>query len=384
VTRALPYLFAAVGPTLALWLAAPPERAAHGMAVPPFGWPSLLVSHTLSAVPLAAVLAGRLMRRAEFRVTPGLAVAGGVLTAVGGWYAAAALGHYLDADAAGFYTRSAARSVFCVLLATPWLIHLPPAGGWVGVPTAVALAFLLPGVYSAKLAGEKLDQAEGEYRLSRLVRTRELLTGVGDLDPDRAVKWAGRPPSVSRLRTAVEADIDRLTKQVTARPVRTLEYAQALIGLDRLAEAESLLRDRASDDPLARLVLGECLLLKERWTDSESALRAGLAAYLPTAAADPVAAARCVTAFDLLAENATKRGATGEREAVLREGLEKLPAQAAYFRFQLGRHYQLSGRPFDAVREFEAAVEADPNLQPQVEPPLRNIREHTPACLVGR
>jgi hypothetical protein len=404
VTRpALFYALAAVVPLAALWLAAPPERSAHGMAVPPFGWPSLLVAHCLAAVPLAAVAAGQLVKRVKVSsVVPPVVV--GLLVAVVGYFAVQGVAGSLD-PSADFALRCLVRTLVCLLLALPWAVaaraeEAPARGSWVTVAVGLAVAFLLPGIWAGRLAKENADAAQGEVSVNRTTRGRRLLDGVCDLDPRRVM--ADGKTDAAEARRQLVAEEKALTVRVAGadpsalRPTDRLLHANGLVSLDRPAEAEPILRDLARTQPQVNLPLARALHLLGRYEGSDAAARTFLAEAIPEVN-KPVDESNkrqvelranirrwCVEGFDLLAENATKRGDNIGREAALREGLEKLPAEEAYFRFQLGRHYKVSGRPVDAVRELNEAGRLDDNYRVPAEALIRELRELTPACLIGR
>lgn len=90
----------------------------------------------------------------------------------------------------------------------------------------------------------------------------------------------------------------------------------------------------------------------------------------------------CVECYDLLVEAATNRRSSADREVILREALEALPSQAGYWHLQLGRHFQLTGRPFEAMAEFDLAEQEDAKLKPQLDVLRRHLREQTPGCVV--
>ena len=389
---ALYYTLAAVVPLASLWLAAPVSRSAHGMAVSPFGWPSLLVVQCLAAVPLVAVVARWLVKRVTVRVA--IPVVVGVLFAVGGYSLTGPLGEVLDSFPADFAARCAVRSLVCFLLALPWGVAArvgePPArGSWLTVVVGLAVAVILPGVWADKLAKETADSALGESVAHRHTRAHRLVDGLCDLDPYRK-DWINGPPDLLAYRTELAQSQKKVAEYWGAKDIASLvpsdrmRYANDLLGLDRLSEAEEVLRELARSQPPANLPLARVLHLQGRHAESDAALRELLAAGLPLVNTKPSVLKACLDAYDLLAENATKRGSNADREAVLKEGLEKLPAEEAYFRFQLGRHYKLSGRPVDAVRELNEAVRLNARYRPSAESLIREMRELTPACLLGR
>lgn len=387
------YCLAAVVPAVSLWLAAPASRAAHGLAVSPFGWPSLLVVQCLAAVPLAAVAAGWLTRRVRVP-SPIPVVVVGLLFAVVGYFAVPAVGATLDASA-DFAIRCLVRSLVCLALALPWAIAArtcsPPAPVSRVMPAVgVAVAFILPGVWAERLAKENTAAAQDDLAARRMARALPLIDGVCDLDPAREIVEAQgnlkMPAARKRLADDLKGLADDLarTGPMGLKPTDRLLYADTLVSLDRPAEAEPLLRDLVPVLPPANLSLAHALHQMGRYDESAAAAREWLAAGLPYAGKNAKVRKDCLAGFDLLAENATKRGSNADREAALREGLEKLPGGEAYFRFQLGRHYKMSGRPFEAVNELNAAVRLDKSFAPAAESLLRDVRENTPVCLIGR
>lgn len=383
------YSLAAVVPLAALWFAAPAERASHGLAAKPFGWPSLLVVQCVAVLPLAAVVAGRVNVRSVL-----VPVVAGVLSAAGGFVLTGPLGDALDSFPADFTVRCLVRPLFCLLLAVPWAVAArvgsPPARwSWVRAAVGLAAAFILPGVWAERLAREATDAAVDELTARRATRAARLVDGACDLDPFRTERIKG-PKHLIEFRGELAQRQKRLTELLAARspdtlpPNDRLQYANDLLSLDRLGEAEAVLRELVRTLPPANLPLARVLHLQGRYAESDAAVRELLAAGLPLVSTKPSIRKACLDGYDLLAENATKRGSHADREAALKEGLDRVPAEAAYFHFQLGRHYKLTGRPLDAVRELNEAARLDPAFGPSAEPLLRDIREGTPGCLIGR
>jgi hypothetical protein len=319
-----------------------------------------------------------------------LAVVGGAFAAVG-YFATPAVGDGLDGTSAGFLVRSVVRTGWVTFLALPWcLVARVGSGGWAGVAVGVVVGGVLPAVYAGKLAQEQTAAAQDELAAGRMARAKPLVEGVCDIDPDRRISEVHgtlpMPAARDKLATGLKALTDDVarTRPDLLDPRGRLDYAVALLALDRTAEAEPVLRELADKYPPERVRHARALQQLGRLEESDRAVRALLEEGLPRAAEKANVRAACREAFGVLAENATLRGSAAQREAVLREGLEQLTADEAHFRLQLGRHFKQAGRPVDAARELEQAVHLDPSLAPAASPLLREVREQTPACLIRR
>lgn len=396
---ALFYALAAIVPVVTLWLAASQDRSPHGMAVSPFGWPSLLVVQCVAAVPLAAVIAAWVVNRVKVGShTPPVIV--GLLLAAGGYFGCEMIGDTLNSFPADFASRCVARSLLGLLLALPWAVAAragtaPSVGSWARLAVGLAVGFVLPGVWAEKLAKENSDAILEELSARRITRAVRLVDGQCDLDPFRTERING-PKHLVEFRRSLVAEQKAMAERIDAENVTALHpndwltHATTLLQLDRPAEAEPILRELAKTRPPANLPLARALHLLGRYDESDAAVRelltAGLPELGPDARHDRTSHARkaCLDGFDLMVENATKRGSNADREAVLRDGLAKVPGAEAYFHFQLGRHFKLTGRPVEAMKELDEAMKADKVFEPSANAILRDIRENTPGCLVGR
>ena len=155
-----------------------------------------------------------------------------------------------------------------------------------------------------------------------------------------------------------------------------------LIQLERLDEAESLLRSLSEPSPDALLLLGAVYRDQARWSDSKRVYRQALTSLLPGAVRDRGSQERSATAYDGLAEAARSGGRPEVAEQVYLEARRRLPARAGYFVFQLGRHYLSGGRPSDAITQLRQAVRLDPTLESQIRPLILQAQVRTPACLL--
>ena len=161
-----------------------------------------------------------------------------------------------------------------------------------------------------------------------------------------------------------------------------LGRAALLIQLDRLDAASDLLLPLVPVDDTATLLLATVYRDQEKWAASDELYSTALERLLPLASNNPAARAGCLTALEGLAFNARADRRPADSERTLRRGLDALPADAAYFHFQLGKHYADGGRHFLAVQHLETAERLDPaRYRDQVWRLLQTIRTLTPACL---
>lgn len=133
-----------------------------------------------------------------------------------------------------------------------------------------------------------------------------------------------------------------------------------LVRLDRLDDAKAQLEAATPRDTLTTLLLAtverdlgrldlSTALFAEVWDES-----------LPRAAGDAQAKADCLTALNGLLHNSRESGRPEEAEPLLLQGLEALPAEAAFFHLQLGKHDAEAGRAESSAAHLKRAAELDP------------------------
>lgn len=386
-------------PLAALTAAAEPEHEAFGLAVAPFGWPRLVVAHLLATLPLSVLAAVLVHRRLADRASPlALGVCWAVLGVGLAWMtlsAGFAVGVALEQCEAGFAGRLAGRALWCLVLQLPWcLLGQDLAGAAagrvnrpLGVPVVLALivAVGLPAVYAETLIDTQSKKVEELLQGGRLKRALGLVEGLCDLGSSGPL--AGTEPRKLRLELARAVQVAAAT---AAKPLPTsapagarLERARLLALVDRIQEAERELEPVADADPEAALLLAAVLQDQKRWEESSHSYRRALALLEGAPVSDPAAVAGRVRAYNGLAFNARERKAYGEAEAAYQEGLEKLPERArAPIHFQLGRHYQHSGRPAKALEHLRTAARLDPaGYGERTRPLIGEITRGTPGCL---
>ena len=376
----------------ALLIAGDAVRQAMGMPVAPFGWKRLIVVHAVAALPLSWMLASALQRQLPARtslvemilwITTGLAVAWA--TAAGGDI----VGHVLDTVRGGSVTRLLVRAGWCAALETPWCLAamaaLPDATGprhaalrLKGlVPLALVVAVIVPLGYADRLIDEQTLLAKKHSGNRHLAKARNIvwrLCDVGsamnlwelDADGDGAIEEYP-PPSA---REVLENDLARLRKEIaaleSAEPTgwQRIELAQNLVSVGELAEAQRVIEPLAVHDARAAVVLAQVYQQRKEWPESSRWFRRALELARSGRARDWAGAKTSekiqVHAYNVLAHNARELDRYDVAEQHYFDALARLPSQRAYYHHQLGRHYEIWGRPVKAVEHFRKAFELDP------------------------
>lgn len=385
-------LLAVVLPLTALSLAAPAERSSHGLAVKPYGWPSLLVIHFLAVLPISLLIADLLKSALRIQnVVPFLLV--GFLMCGIAFVGIDPFGERLESLEVDFGLRIVIRTLVAIGLTIPFLVaarvgtpELPRSK--IAILVSLVVAFLLPGIWAEKLIKENLSKVTNDISRGRLLRASHDLGGLTDLAPDRTFSTGSDSRTLSELKKMLAKDISKINERVVRAPKESakwsekIEYVSDLIALDRLSEAERILLT-LPNNPVAQRRLSEVYQLQNRFAESDAVLKEFLKEGL-TRLDKPNVKAACVEAFDALANNAAEQRDYPRVEAILKEAIQKIPSEEAHFRYELGLHYKMRNRPFDAQREWNEALRLNPSLEPVIGPLLRNLKEHTPACLVGR
>ena len=220
----------------------------------------------------------------------------------------------------------------------------------------------------------------------RLIRAQIVIRGICELGSDLQI--GTEPPA--QVRKALEARIQKLRQAAdrpfsgSASPDARVNRAALMIQLDRFEDAEELLRPLTPDNNVATLLLATVYRDQERWPESDELYTTALEKLGPLAGTETEARAGCMTALDGLAFNARGDHRPNDAERVLRQGIELLPMEAAYFHFQLGRHYADGGRPHLAIECFRTAATLDRSKFGDVaNQQIGRLQTHTHGCLTG-
>jgi len=370
-----------------------------------FGWQRLAVVQIALSLPLAMTLAWLLRTSILVRAGISRAVAWclvGALVAGGMIVALPAVATSLNDPAMNFAARTLARSLLCLALVLPWCLAgesvaavltetTPSTAGasraanlW-ALSVAALVATALPAVYAADLCRRQTTLCTEGVNKQQLVVAQRILERLNAVASRRPV--AGEAPR--DLAKKMDAAIAQLTRRAAQqnRPsldaAEAIELARVLAMLDRLDEAERILAPHRATNAQASLLSAAILQQQRHWGESSASYETA-ARLLNDAPASPETIAGRVRAINGIAYNAREAGQYAVAESAYLQGLASVPDAAAHFHFQLGRHYQLGGRPLQAVTHLRRAVELDPRTyQEQSAAVLQQLATESPSCVIG-
>jgi len=382
----------AVGvPAALLWTLSGPARRDAGLAAAPFGPTILLVAHLTAALPAGWALARSFVRDSSHPRPLVGAVLGVFETVVLGMIGPILAG-WLDITGAGIVARGFVRSALSVLLVAPWLLpwaSRPVArSGFVSALAAGAiLAMLPPLAFATRLAETRSTEAAADLETGRLAKASRTFWALQELGASVPVSAQSPAKWLEVLRPQMEA-LEQTASRPLARTATTsarIDRAFVLIQLNRLAEAEEVLKPAAvSGDIDASLLLAAVHRDEGHWVDSERLYRQLLdrAPYSHGAGLNRVD--QMATAYDGLADVLTASGRWEEAGRVLRDARRRLSTKSSHYAFRLGVHDLDHGRPFSSLEWFDEAIRQDARYSARVEPLRRQALVRTPACLIPR
>ena len=390
---------------LAALLAAPDEsRRIVDAAVVPVGWKRVVVMHVIASLPLSWVLAHVLARRFPgwtSRLACVFWIALGLATAL--WTAARGetLGHALNAGQADYLLRLVVRTAWCVALQLPWCLAAMaapradvPRTSSIPlrhvVPLALIVAVLMPVGYLDRLIEQQTLLARAHCGNRHYASAWDVLTRLCDLgsrknlwevDIDGNGTIHEYPPraslailnnDIARARHALKTAMEQLpAAHSTASPGKAvpppmvlLALAENLASLGEFDEARTVIEPLAESDARAAVVRAQIDEQQGEWEGANAWFRKALEIVQSRCCDDPLddetRVAIQVQAYNVLAHNARELDRYDIGEQTYFEAMDRLPSHKAYYHHQLGRHYELWGRPFKAVAHFAAAHELSP------------------------
>lgn len=387
---ALGAIVAIAVPFAVLWFANDAARAAVGLSVPGFGWPRVLFTHLLFAIPLGYVIALSLRTHFQCKIPPAASVASGfAVLAIVAWIAEPVASAMVSAGI-GQLATAVLRSCVAVVLVLPWCAACAtqdqlPAPTRLAVILAAVCAILPPALESHSVIEARTPYASELLESGRTAKATMVLTGLCELGSETAI--AGKSPHEWLAKTHKELKTLRDTCDqalpANATPNAKLNRATSLLALNRLTEATDLLTPLAERDPFAALLLATVLRDREQWNASNEQLNSAVERFREPSKRNPRARAMCVSAFEMLARNAHDAGQPHEAEAALTRGLAEFPTEAARFHFLLAQHYRDGGKPERALDHLQQVMKLEPaKYEARVREMDRGLRTHTHGCVL--
>jgi tetratricopeptide (TPR) repeat protein len=266
------------------------------------------------------------------------------------------------------------------------------------------VALLIQGAYVSRVCDARTRDLTELLARNETVKAARMVSGLYELglqtipNPESAAK---KPLLVRDLRSQLRREIQALTRQVQdPLPAGASDRAinsrgVSLARLDRLNQAEAVLRLAADRDPNVEMTLANVLQGAGRYLESSEYFQRAMdrskplvqsALAMPGTTATPelmAAAQRLRSAFDGLAFNARMRREYQEGAGYYHQAMREFPGGDAYYNFQLGLHYASADRPADALYHFEAATRLAPKeFGPAAAKHVAVLRRDTPACLL--
>jgi tetratricopeptide (TPR) repeat protein len=374
-------------------------------AVAPFGWSAVIVACALATLPLTVAAASGACalwpvlrhRGAVVLLAPAGLLLGWLTFQYGG-----SLGPRLEQQEVGSLLRMVIRLLWPLTLQLPWALLAFRCGEEPTEPTelrpgraigltvaAMAIAVVLPNMYLDDMARRRIDDvnvAIGQGRLAKAAAALEPICEAGAWHQRVNTSEPGLKLRPTDARRYWEEQLDLLKKEVTSlrrtEPTPATQRAIALAerALGDIAAARREISDLADRDSAAALLMAQTYHDERNWSETERWCRR--AVDLAETHEQP---AQLRPAFDALAAVSSQQRRFQEAEAVYLRAIDELPQAEAHFRFQLGRHYELVGRPLAARGQWEEAARLDPaQYRELVDAAIAGeLNSPTPGCLLG-
>ena len=363
----------------------------------PFGWWHVALVTSLLVWPACYFAGWRIAagvndasRQTASRAAVGLAVA----VAIGTLLAVNPLALWLEDAADGFAARSVARVAPCVLLELPWHV-----AAWLAVPAAaraqqaprglvvlaIVVAAVLPAAYVRDYAARQTEALKNDLARNQILSAGSIsaaLVEVGSpwlIDEQPARTWRDRTADrVAQLLERVQSPLGP-----DASNAERLQRAQDLAMLQFWPQAREVI------GPLARQYVDAAMLMAVIWQDQRDFVESDRYYQRALDLLGDDRGESSLThrrrAIDGLAYNAREDRRPLDAEKIYRSAIADLPdSEAAYFHFQLGRHYELGGRPRDALGELQTAERLNPaQFAGPVAALIDSMRVSSPACVLA-
>ena len=370
--------------------------------VAPFGWSAVIVVYVRATLPLAVVAA-----HGACALWPGLRHRGAIMLLVPcglllGWLTlqyGGSLGPSLkQQQEVGGAVRMVIRILWPFALQLPWTLLALQRGGEMKedqpkppefnplralglTVAALAIALVLPNVYVDDVVGRRMREVDDTLQDGQLAKAVKLLERLEHFGASQALL------SVEQQVTMKQNRLKDLIMQQPADPrqadERHFEMAQIYRSLGQYGAARIALDDLPDRYPPAAELMAIIYRDHQQWEESARWFRRATRPLTRVSSDEEIIYE--VRRLDSLAYVLRAQRKYGRIEKMYNDAIERLPPQEAYFRFQLGRHYELVGRPIEARRQWEEAARIDPEqFQQPVEAAIAGeLNSPTPGCLLG-
>jgi hypothetical protein len=370
------------------------ERNGTGQwTLSPFGWRRVMIVHALSALPLSWSLShvlGGLMGRTRRWLAIYWLIAGALAAAMTVEFGNVAA-RMVDSAEVGYVARLFCRTSWCVAIQFPWcmwnialaspnmrapqfLLTHTHRTVWSGV-----VAFGLPSCFLAIFVPQQVTRATDLWQRERFVNAFDVVqrlcaigtkTSLGERstssDDGRTSRIVITPQiALAELGQAVRyisLKADEL-KSAEQNDVVCMQLAAAYRSLNRMADAEAVLKISAARTPAAALLLAEIHLEQDHYEASrqcaESALRMSRGSTGDGKLGKP-AEEILVQAYFLLGLVAGKRNDLALAERYLLEALAQASSFRADVHAKLASHYEFTGQLYRSREHQRMAAKLAP------------------------
>ena len=358
----------------------------------PFGTHQLFCVHLLAAIPVGWLLA-RSREARDPKHIRWVSVLSAAITLCLTYYVGLHFDAWLpDLDVT---SRWLVRSLWSFALILPWcllassldrrtVISQTSAVRAFNLACALAVALLLPRFFALDMIRKQSAIAEELMSLGQLARAERVIQVVAAIGSEDPILGAPVNDTLDKLQLQIAALDQQLATPLLpdATIAERFEYANLLYATDQLPKARDLLIPFAKDRPDAALMLaGIHDDLGEVDRSIEYCQRC-LNLLVPRGDGDPLVNELREQAYARMAVYLRKDEQFKAAETLLQNGLQEWSASRGFLNLQLAQHYHHGGRPFDAIRHYQLAANADPRYEDVAQAAVTTLQQTTPVCIL--
>ena len=416
-------IFVALGiivPSSTLSLAGLLQLGIWPACVEPFGLNRILIGYLISCLPISMVCAAWFRDRySQFATSIRFAaIICGLLVAFGS--AVISLEQVASNLGEQQLGRHLGRILWTFCLQLPWIIAACFAidesssvgirkPDLKGVLTAALVILVVPVCYVEFVIERQLGifRAEREHlQIAKAWKTVSRLNSLGTkpwTSTNTVVADAGRineRNQLEKIELELEKELGNIYGFLAAETLngdstdeQKINYALQLsklagenIDRDYLSEAMAILQtdDLCKKHPRAALIMGSIFEHQSKFQEAVEHYERVL--DLSASMGDTIEAQQEATVFigyERLANNLRRSGKGKAAEKLLLDARDKFPERTVVFNYQLGLHYELAGRPLNAIECFQTIPTSAPRFGELAAARLNNIQKRQLGCRIG-